>query len=233
MLNYEKVKINVRNQEEKYKEKYNSLYMCIKEQWLYKYHVKKRKHFLSNIDIKFHLNSHDIKLCLEKNENHDNSNNKVYSEKYVHLNILTNIMLNILAYELHNIYKIEKKLHSIFSLMNIKNSNINNKIHININKKLNRKQKIALFYYSSNVLIHIIEILSQYFKKNILYFSEKKNETIYEIYSFVIQKAKPEEKIIILKEGNVFKVYNPDNKIFKKDMNHLMETSKQIINIKI
>ncbi|SBT77011.1 conserved Plasmodium protein, unknown function [Plasmodium ovale] len=211
MLKYNENKIEIKKPKKEGKVG-SSLYSCLKEQWVYKQSFKNVKPHLSNIKLKFKLSPQDIKVCVQKNSG------------YPHLRTLTSVMLNVLAYELQNIFNIKHKFISIFSHMIIKMSDISIKMLFKINNMLNIKQKIALFYYSKNALLHITEILSHHFKEKIVYFSENK-EGGYDVHSFKPAKKNGDMKVVILKEGNTFRVYQQSDLLFSYDMHHLRDTS--------
>ncbi|EUD72747.1 hypothetical protein YYG_01747 [Plasmodium vinckei petteri] len=207
MLNYNEsdIKIELFREEDEQikKDKKNNLYSCIKEQWLYKYNLKDMKIYLPNIKLRINLDTQDIKDCVNKNSS------------YSHLGKLTDIMLNILVYELHNIFNAQKKMNLLFSTMDIEMEDISSKLLFKINNILNIKQKISLFYYSKNALMHFTEILSYHYKENITLYSEN-SQNGYDMHSFKSQKKKENrnKQIVILKKGHRFRVYE-QNPIFQ------------------
>ncbi|CAA9988153.1 conserved Plasmodium protein, unknown function [Plasmodium knowlesi strain H] len=211
MLKYNEIKIGIKKPVKEGKGSTN-LYLCIKDQWFYKHSFQNMKSYLSNIRMKFNFNVEDIKMCAKHNSG------------YPHLNTLTHAMLNILAYELHNIFNKAEKFDSMFSLMNVKNTDISSKLIFQINNVLNMKQKICIFYYSKNTLLHVTEILSQHFKERIIYMSDNMKGG-YDVYSFNPARKEGGNKIIILKEGHTFKVYNHSSTLFSHEMHHLRDTS--------
>ncbi|GAW80901.1 hypothetical protein, conserved [Plasmodium gonderi] len=211
MLKYNEIEIGIKKPLKEGKGSSN-LYLCIRDQWLYKHTFHNGKSYLSNIKMKFNLNVEDLKACIQQ------------STGYAHLNTLTNIMLSILAYELHNIFNKKEKFDSMFSLMDIKRNDISNKLLFKIDNVLNVKQKSAIFYYSKNALLYLTEIFSQHFREKIIYFSENIKGG-YDVYSFNPPRKKGGNKIIILKEGHTFKVYNQHSSLFSYEMYHLRDAS--------
>ncbi|EAA17705.1 hypothetical protein [Plasmodium yoelii yoelii] len=230
MLNYNESDVNIersREEDEKIKkDKKNDLYSCIKEQWLYKYNLKNMKIYLPNIKLRINLDPQDIKKCVNKNSS------------YSHLGKLTDIMLNILVYELHNIFNAQKKMNLVFSTMDIEMQDISSKLLFKINNILNIKQKISLFYYSKNALMHFTEILSYHYKENITLYSEN-SQNGYDMHSFKSQKRRENrhKQIVILKKGNTFRVYE-QNPIFQNGVYSLQNEAyflmhhEKVMNIK-
>ncbi|ANQ08108.1 Uncharacterized protein PCOAH_00024450 [Plasmodium coatneyi] len=212
MLKYNEIKIGIKKPVKDGRGSTN-LYLCIRDQWFYKHSFQNMKSYLSNIKIKFKFNVEDIKMCARENNG------------YPHLNTLTHAMINILAYELHNIFSKTEKFDSMFSLMDVKNSDISSKLIFQINNVLNMKQKICIFYYSKNTLLHLTEILSQHFKERIIYMSDNMKGG-YDVYSFNPARKEGGNKIIILKEGHTFKVYNHSSTLFSYEMHHLRDTCR-------
>ncbi|VUZ95790.1 conserved Plasmodium protein, unknown function [Plasmodium vivax] len=211
MLKYDEIKIGIKKPLKEGKGS-TSLYLCIRDQWLYKHSFQNMKSYLSNIKMKFNFNVEDVKTCAKQNNG------------YPHLNTLTHAMVNILAYELHNIFHKTEKFDSMFSLMDVKKNDISSKLLFQISNVLNMKQKIAIFYYSKNALLHLTEILSQHFKERIIYLSDNMKGG-YDVYSFNPARRKGGNKVIILKEGHTFKVYNQSSPLFSYEMHHLRDTS--------
>ncbi|SCN25562.1 conserved Plasmodium protein, unknown function [Plasmodium berghei] len=213
MLNYNESDIKIersREEDEKIKkEKKNDLYSCIKGQWLYKYNLRNMKIYLPNIKLRINLDPQDIKKCVNKNS------------RYSHLGKLTDIMLNILVCELHNIFNAQKKMNLLFSTMDIEMQDISSKLLFKINNILNVKQKISLFYYSKNALMHFTEILSYHYKENITLYSEN-SQNGYDMHSFKSQKRQENihKQIVILKKGNTFRIYE-QNPIFQNGVHSL------------
>ncbi|SCN12651.1 conserved Plasmodium protein, unknown function [Plasmodium malariae] len=224
MLNYDEVKVEIKRpiMEEK---RTSSLYSCLKEQWLYKKNFQNMKSYLSNVKMRFSLNVQDIKTCVRKNEG------------YPHLNTLTNVMLNLLAYELDNIFQTKDKFNSIFLLMGVKRNDMSIKLLYKINNVLNIKQKVAIFYYSKNALLYLTEILSHHFKQKIIYLSENA-EGEFSVYSFNPEKSDNDSKIIILKDDHTLKVFDQNNSLFKYEMHHVKDACflhmyyDEVVNIK-
>ncbi|EUD65587.1 hypothetical protein C922_04093 [Plasmodium inui San Antonio 1] len=211
MLKYSEIKIGIKKPVMNGKGSTN-LYLCIRDQWLYKHSFQNMKSYLSNIKMKFNFNVEDIKMCAKQNNS------------YLHLNTLTHSMLNILAYELHSVFDKTEKFDSMFSLMDVKKNDISSKLMFQINNVLNMKEKISIFYYSKNALLHLTEILSQHFKERIIYMSDNMKGG-YDVYSFNPARKKGSSKVIILKEGHTFKVYNQSSSLFSHEMQHLRDIS--------
>ncbi|VTZ68705.1 conserved Plasmodium protein, unknown function [Plasmodium chabaudi chabaudi] len=220
IFNESDIKIeHFREEDEKIKKnKKNDLYSCIKEQWLYKYNLKDMKIYLPNIKLRINLDTQDIKDCVNKNSS------------YSHLGKLTDIMLNILVYELHNIFNAQKKMNLLFSTMDIEMEDISSKLLFKINNILNIKQKISLFYYSQNALMHFTEILSYHYKENITLYSEN-SQNGYDMHSFKSQKKKENrnKQIVILKKGHRFRVYE-QNPIFQNGVYSLQNEAYFLMN---